>query len=72
MGDRISRWGELAVKPGQLDSFQALTDEMAETTRRERGVLSCQRFVSDDCKLMTAKSLLAGRHGGERVHPVQT
>jgi hypothetical protein len=22
--------------------------------------------------LMTAKSLLAGRHGGERIHPIQT
>jgi quinol monooxygenase YgiN len=52
MGDRISWWGELAVKPGQLDNFQALTEEMVETTRRERGVLSYQRFVSDDCKLI--------------------
>jgi quinol monooxygenase YgiN len=52
MGDRISWWVELAVKPGQLDNFRALTAEMTDTTRRERGVLSYQRFVSDDCKFI--------------------
>jgi quinol monooxygenase YgiN len=50
--------GELAwnpvpqPKPGQLDNFQALTGEMVEATRRERGVLTYQRFVSTDCKLV--------------------
>lgn len=39
---------ELAVKPGQLESFRALTGEMVELTRRETGVLGYQRFVSDD------------------------
>ena len=52
MGDQISWWVELAVKPGQLDNFRALTAEMTATTRRERGVLSYQRFVSDDCKFI--------------------
>src|SRR5262249_19830484 len=52
MGDQISWFVELAVKPGQLDNFQALTGEMVEATRRERGVLTYQRFVSTDCKLV--------------------
>ena len=50
MGDQISWWVELAVKSGQLDNFEALTGEMVETARRERGVLSYQRFVSEDRK----------------------
>src|ERR1700688_1325591 len=50
MDDQIS-WGvELAVKSGQLENFLALTGEMVEATRSEAGVLSYQRFVSDDGK----------------------
>jgi hypothetical protein len=30
MGDQISWWVELAVKPGQLDNFEALTAEMTD------------------------------------------
>jgi len=52
MGDQISWCVELAVKPGQLDNFQALTGEMVEAARREHGVLAYQRFVSADCKLV--------------------
>ena len=48
MGEEISWRVELRVKAGQLGSFQALTAEMVEATRRERGVLSYQRFVSED------------------------
>src|SRR5262249_27458457 len=50
---------ELAVKPGQLDNFQALTGEMAEAARREHGVLAYKRFVSADCKLVL---LVYGRY----------
>jgi len=52
MSDQISWYVELAVKPSQLDNFEALTGEMVEATRRERGVLAYQRFVSADCKLV--------------------
>jgi quinol monooxygenase YgiN len=48
MGDQISWHVELAVKPGQLANFRELTGEMVESTRAEPGVLSYQRFVSDD------------------------
>ena len=48
MGDQVAWLVELAVKPGQLDDFRALTGEMVESTRSERGVLSYQRFVSED------------------------
>ena len=56
MGDQISWWVELAVKSGQLDNFEALTGEMVETARRERGVLSYQRFVSEDRKCVLSTS----------------
>jgi len=48
MSDEISWLVELAVRPGQLDNFRALTGEMVESARREKGVLSYQRFVSGD------------------------
>src|ERR1700730_4023269 len=48
MGGDISWQVELEVKPGQLASFRALTGEMLAVTRREPGVLSYQRFVSED------------------------
>jgi quinol monooxygenase YgiN len=48
MGEEISWHVELSVKSGQLGNFQALTAEMVDVARRERGVLSYQRFVSDD------------------------
>jgi quinol monooxygenase YgiN len=48
MGGEISWHVELSVKPGQLGNFRTLTAEMVDATRRERGVLSYQRFVSDD------------------------
>jgi quinol monooxygenase YgiN len=48
MSETISWHVELAVKPGQLDAFRALTGEMVAFTRTESGVRSYQRFVSGD------------------------
>jgi quinol monooxygenase YgiN len=48
MGGEISWHVELRVRPGQLDNFRTLTAEMVAATRREPGVLSYQRFVSED------------------------
>jgi quinol monooxygenase YgiN len=48
MAGEISWHVELSVKPGQLGAFRTLTGEMVVATRRERGVLSYQRFVTDD------------------------
>ena len=45
---QISWWVELAVRPGCLDAFAALTGEMVASTHAERGVLAYQRFISDD------------------------
>jgi quinol monooxygenase YgiN len=39
---------ELVVKPSQFDNFRTLTGEMVAIARNERGVLSYQRFVSND------------------------
>ena len=54
MGNQVSWLVELAVKPGQLDNFQALTGEMVESSSGESGVLSYQRFVSEDGKIVYA------------------
>jgi len=52
MGAQISWYVELAVKPGQLDNFRALTGDMVRDTRCEPGVLAYQRFVSSDGKVV--------------------
>ena len=48
MGDQVSWQVELAVRSGELDKFRALTEEMVESARDEPGVLSYERFVSED------------------------
>jgi len=48
MCKQVSWQVELAIKPGALDNFRALTAEMMESTRGEPGVLSYERFVSAD------------------------
>jgi quinol monooxygenase YgiN len=54
MTDQISWCVELAVKPGCLDTFKELTAEMVACTRNESGVLSYQRFATDDEKIIHA------------------
>jgi quinol monooxygenase YgiN len=48
MGIEISWHVELRVKRGQLGNFRTLTGEMVAVARGEPGVLSYQRFVSED------------------------
>jgi quinol monooxygenase YgiN len=48
MDDRVSWVLEVAVKPGQLETFRALMREMVESTWAEPGALSYEWFVSDD------------------------
>lgn len=48
MSTRVSWRVELAVKPGELDNFRALTREMVASTRGEQGVVSYERYVSED------------------------
>lgn len=48
MADTVSWVVELALRPGALDSFRSLTDEMVEATRAEPGALVYERFVSGD------------------------
>ena|SRR5579864_3746674 len=51
--DREICWHvELLIKPGQLESFRALTGEMVEHARREVGILSYQRFINEDGKIV--------------------
>lgn len=50
MSKEVSWHVDLAIKPGKIESFQALTREMVEAARDESGVLSYQRFISEDGK----------------------
>jgi quinol monooxygenase YgiN len=52
MNTEVSWRVELAINEGQLDEFLALTAEMVEFTRTERGVLSYQRFVSHEDRVV--------------------
>jgi quinol monooxygenase YgiN len=52
MSDQISWQVVLGVKPDELDNFRTLTAEMVESTRGEPGVLSYERFVSEDGKVV--------------------
>jgi quinol monooxygenase YgiN len=48
MSDQVSWLLELAVKPGELESFKALMAEMVESTQGEAGVLIYEWSISDD------------------------
>ena len=48
MTEQIGWWVDLEVQPGRLDSFLVLTAEMVDETAKESGVLSYQRFISED------------------------
>lgn len=48
MGEAVSWLVEVAVKPGELENFRALMEEMVESTRAEPGAVSYEWFVSDD------------------------
>ncbi|MYJ95355.1 MAG: antibiotic biosynthesis monooxygenase [Proteobacteria bacterium] len=52
MTSEVSWQVELAVKPGKLDNFRALTREMVESTKDEPGVLLYERFAGDDGKII--------------------
>lgn len=54
MTNQVSWLVELTVNPGQLHNFRALTGEMVESTRGEPGVVSYERFVSDDGSVVYA------------------
>lgn len=50
MGEEVSWHVDLAVKPGELENFRALTRDMVEYARSEPGVLIYERFASSDGK----------------------
>ena len=60
MGDRVSWVLEVAVKPGQLDAFRALMQEMVEATRAEPGALGYEWFVSEDGGVVHLNERYAG------------
>jgi quinol monooxygenase YgiN len=48
MDGSVSWLVELAVRPGALDAFRALTDEMVAAAAEEPGTRIYERFVSTD------------------------
>ena len=48
MGDHISWWLEVAVKPGRLDELEPLLAEMVESTQAEPGAVIYEWSISDD------------------------
>lgn len=47
MSENVSWLLELAVKPGELGTFEALMHEMVESTQAEPGTLSYEWSISD-------------------------
>ena len=52
MGDQVSWVLEVAVKPGQLETFRSLMEEMVASTRGEPGTLIYEWYVSDDGRVV--------------------
>ena len=52
MGDQVSWVLEVAVKPGQLEIFRSLMEEMVASTRAEPGALGYEWFVGDDGRVV--------------------
>ena len=48
MNEQVSWVFEVAVKPGKIDAFRTLMEEMVESTRAEPGAVVYEWFVSDD------------------------
>jgi quinol monooxygenase YgiN len=48
MENQVSWLIELAVKPGELETFKALREEMVAGTSGEPGALAYEWFISDD------------------------
>ena len=67
MSDQISWHVQLAVKPGQIDNFRALTTEMVESASQEAGVLNYERFVSADGNFVHVYERYTGSDVAPRV-----
>jgi quinol monooxygenase YgiN len=52
MGNQVSWCVELAIDPRELEKHRALTSEMVQFARSERGALVYERFISEDCKTL--------------------
>jgi quinol monooxygenase YgiN len=48
MGNQVSWWLEVAVKPGQLDELKPLLAEMVESTKAEPGAIIYEWSISED------------------------
>jgi quinol monooxygenase YgiN len=48
MSDIVSWVLEVSIKPGQLDTFKALAEDLVQSTRTEPGTLAYEWFLSED------------------------
>ena len=54
MSDNVSWAVELSVKPGQLDNFKELVEEMVQSTRNEPNTLAYEWFLGEDTAVVTS------------------
>ena len=48
MSDVVSWVVEFSIKPGQLDTFKALVEELVQSTRNEPNTLAYEWFLDED------------------------
>jgi quinol monooxygenase YgiN len=48
MNDIVSWMLEVSIKPGQLDTFKTLAEDLVQSTRTEPGTLAYEWFLSED------------------------
>jgi len=48
MSDVVSWVVEASIKPGQLDNFKGLAEEMVQSTRKEPNTLAYEWFLGED------------------------
>jgi quinol monooxygenase YgiN len=48
LSDNVFWIAELAIRPGQLEAFKALVNDMVEATKAEPGALNYEWFISED------------------------
>ncbi len=48
MSDVVSWMVEVSIKPGQLDNFKAIVEELVQSTRNEPNTLAYEWFLGED------------------------
>lgn len=62
MNSHVSWQVVLSIKPGQLERFRVLTEEMIAATRDESGSLIYERFINDESNVVIVYERYANSH----------